>query len=698
MSKRSIEKTTCSLCQAGCGLLVHLENGCIAKIAGDPESPINKGLICAKAIQSLNYHNDPGRLKYPLKRVGNRGSGRWKRIAWDEALENIAGELNKVKDSFGPESAIFIHGSFKGGYEGAYLSRFANAFGSPNIASMAPLCFIPKVYASIVTHGYNPMADYEYPPKCIVVWGLNPLETRVGEYGYIQEALQMGSKLIVVDPRRINLVDQATTWVSLRPGSDLALALAMINVIVQEQLYDKPFVEKWTVGFEELRSHVRNYTPESAEEITWVKADLIREAARLYATTKPAVIQCGNAIDHTQNNFQTARAIAILRAITGNLGIPGGELCCSMPPVVPMASPDLDLRDQIPAPIRERRLSKKDKLIPFAFYTLPQSITDSILHGDPYPIHAAYILGANLLLTYPNAKRVHEAMEKIDFLVTAEMFMTPTAALSDIVLPASGFLEMDGIIMPPYYYPVCQVQQKFIQVGECRSDYDILKDLAGKTGFGSDFWNCEQDCLDYILKPAGITFQEFKEIGQLRGQKEYRKFERDRFATPSGKVELFSERLSTWGYDPLPVYHEPPETPFSAPEMAEDFPFIMTSWKTEIYRHSAGRQVASFRNQHPRPCMWIHPDTAGKLGIKEGDRAYIETRRGKIIQEAKITSDIDPRVIGVDYAWWFPEKDHEELYGWAEANINILTNDGLPWGREMGTPNLRGMLCKVYKQ
>jgi anaerobic selenocysteine-containing dehydrogenase len=363
-----------------------------------------------------------------------------------------------------------------------------------------------------------------------------------------------------------------------------------------------------------------------------------------------------------------------------------------------MASPDLDLRDQIPAPIRERRLSKKDKLIPFAFYTLPQSITDSILHGDPYPIHAAYILGANLLLTYPNAKRVHEAMEKIDFLVTAEMFMTPTAALSDIVLPASGFLEMDGIIMPPYYYPVCQVQQKFIQVGECRSDYDILKDLAGKTGFGSDFWNCEQDCLDYILKPAGITFQEFKEIGQLRGQKEYRKFERDRFATPSGKVELFSERLSTWGYDPLPVYHEPPETPFSAPEMAEDFPFIMTSWKTEIYRHSAGRQVASFRNQHPRPCMWIHPDTAGKLGIKEGDRAYIETRRGKIIQEAKITSDIDPRVIGVDYAWWFPEKDHEELYGWAEANINILTNDGLPWGREMGTPNLRGMLCKVYKQ
>jgi anaerobic selenocysteine-containing dehydrogenase len=697
MSKISIKKTTCGLCQAGCGLLIHLENGSIVKLAGDPESPINKGVICSKAAESLSYCNDPSRLKYPLRRVGNRGSGRWERITWAEALNNIADEFNKFKGLFGPESLVFIHGSFKGGYEGAYLSRFANVFGSPNIASMAPLCFIPRVYSSVITHGYNPMIDYENQPKCIMIWGMNPIETRVGEYGYIQKALQKGSKLIVVDPRRINLVDDATIWVRLRPGSDLVLALALINVIIEEQLYDKTFVEKWTVGFAELQSHVINYTPEFAEEVTWVKASLIRETARLYATIKPAVIQCGNAIDHTQNNFQTARAVSILRAITGNLGIPGGELCCSAPHVVPMASPDLDLRDKIPALIRERRLSNKEKLLPIAFYTLPQSITDAILNGDPYPLHAAYIMGANLLLTYPNARRVHEALKKIDFLIAADMFMTPTAALADIVLPAAGYLEFDGIVMPPYYYPVCQVQQKFLQIGECRSDYDILQDLAGRMGFGSDFWNSEQDCLNYILKPAGITFQEFKEIGRLEGQKEYRKQERDQFATPSGKVELFSERLATWGYDPLPAYHEPPETPLSAPEMTEEFPFIMTSWKTEIYRHSAGRQVSSFRNRHPRPFVWIHPETAGKLGIKDGDRTYIETKRGKIVQEAKITSEIDPRVIGVDYAWWFPESGQEKLYGWEEANINILTNDGLPRGREMGTPNLRGILCKVYK-
>ena len=186
-------------------------------------------------------------------------------------------------------------------------------------------------------------------------------------------------------------------------------------------------------------------------------------------------------------------------------------------------------------------------------------------------------------------------------------------------------------------------------------------------------------------------------IAVLKGQKEYRKHEKDGFSTPSGKVELYSSKLKDWGFDPLPTYHEPPETPLSAPELVKEYPLVFTSWKEGVFRHSCGRQITSLRDTHPEPVVWLHPDTAGKQGIADGDSVYIETKRGRIRQKALLTRDIDPRVVGVDYAWWFPENGPDKFYGWAEANLNILTDDSPPFGREMGTANLRGILCKIQK-
>jgi anaerobic selenocysteine-containing dehydrogenase len=695
--KHTVVKSTCGLCQTGCGVIVHVAGERVIQVEGDPDSPVNKGVLCEKGLASIEYLYAPSRLKQPLQRIGERGRGEWKEISWDAALERIAGQFTKIKGKYGPESLVFMRGCFKGGYQGTHLARFANALGAPNIASMGSVCYVPRTNGSVITHGYSPVPDYSYPPGCILVWGANLAETRIGEHRQTIRALEGGSKLLVIDPRKTKLSQKAEIWIQPRPGSDLAVALGMINVIINQDLYDKTFVSNWTVGFDELKRHVQDYPPEVVEKITWVKADDIKKIAMLYATTTPAVIQLGNAIDHNANNFQTARAVSILRAITGNLGLPGGEIWCSPPGILsPMGSPELDLRDKISADQRENRLNAKDGLLPTIYYALPQSIVSAILQGDPYPIRAGFIQAGNMLLTYTNARRTYEALNKLDFLAVADIFMTPTAALADIVLPAATYLEFDSISAPPYY-PVAQIQQKIVKVDDCRSDYDILNGLAKVMGLGEYFWESEEACMDDVLKPVGLTFKEFRNIGVVVGKKEYRKHEKDGFETPSGKVELSSSQLNEWGFDPLPTYHELEETPYSDPTLAKAYPYVLTSWKTGPFRHSGGRQIPSLREIQPDPVVWLHPDTAGKHGIAENEWVYIETKRGQIRQKARLTTDIDPRVVGVDYAWWFPEKDGEALYGWDEANINVLTDDAAPYGREMGTPNLRGILCKISK-
>jgi thiosulfate reductase/polysulfide reductase chain A len=308
----------------------------------------------------------------------------------------------------------------------------------------------------------------------------------------------------------------------------------------------------------------------------------------------------------------------------------------------------------------------------------------------------AYIQGANPLLTYPNAQEVHRVFLELEFLVVAELFMTPTAALADIVLPSASYLEFDSIVNPPYY-PIAQVQQKVADVDECWPEFKILSELAKKTGLGEYFWEHEKEFLDLILKPAGIDFDKLREQGSMAGEIEYYHYKEKGFNTPSGKVELFSKQLQEWGLDPVPVFYELQEGPLGDPKLTREYPLVLTSWKSEYYRHSGQRQVKALRDQHPEPLVYINPKTAADLGINEGDWVWIATKRGMIRQKAALSDDIDPRVVGVDYAWWFPEKGAENLYGWRESNINILTDDNPPYCRELGTPNLRGIMCTIER-
>ncbi len=688
-----VVRSTCGICPSNCGVLVHLAGGKVIKIEGDPQRPANEGELCSKGLASAELIYHPDRLRSPLKRIGERGKGKWQQISWGEALDIVAGELTKARDNYGAESVAFFKGAFKGLVDRC-LRRFANVFGSPNITYVGHVCMVPRRLGSIITCGSTTVPDYAVPPNCIILWGVNLSETRFSEYLPTMKALDKGAKLVVIDPRNMELASKADLWLQVRPGSDLALALGMINVIVNGGLFDKNFVDTWTVGFDELKAHVQDYPPEEVEEITWIEAKKIREVARFYATNKPAYILIGNSVEHNLNSFQAIRAISILKAITGNLNVPGGDVHWSLPELFALG--ELTLEDKMPADKRGKRVDAGLKLMPMIPEVHPQSVIKAIIEENPYPIRAAYVQGVNPLLVYNNSHRVNKAFQKLDFLAVAEMFMTPTAALADVVLPVASYLEFDSVIMSPYF-PGIQVQQRVIEVPDCWPDYKILTELAKRLGLGQYFWDNEEQFLNDVLKPAGLTIEEFRKVGLIMGTKEYRKYEITGFETPSGKVELYSHRLKEWGFDPLPIYYELPETPYSDPDLAKEYPLIFTSWKTAAFRHSQGRQISSLRGTRPDPVIYIHPETAEKLDICEGDWVYIETKRGRLEQRATLTTSLDPRVVGVDWAWWFPEKGPSGSYGWTESNINILTDGEPPYNREMGSPNLRGIFCKVYK-
>ena len=615
-----VVKSTCSMCNRLCGVLVHVRDGKVIKVEGDPESPVNMGHLCIKGYAAVENLYHPGRLKYPLKRAGTRGEGKWQRISWDEALETIAAAMNSAKERYGAESVVFVQGAPKG--FGPYFERLRNLFGTPNMVTAAHVCSVPRRIAAYVTYGQSAAtgpdqaADLDYPPASVMLWAVNTAISDLPGYIRLEEAIAQGTKLIVIDPRKTNFASRADLWLQPRPGTDLALALALINVIVNEGLYDNSFVTKWTLGFDKLRQHVHGNTPTWAEKITWVPAKKIETAARMYATTKPACIRDGNGFEENINSVQTARAISILRTITGNLGIPGGEVDWADLPLGKIG--EFILNAKLPEEQQSKMIGVDMGIAPFppSWIALPQLVTKAILHEKPYPVKVLCIQGNNPLVTWSNVQEVYQALMKLDFFYVADLVMTPTAEIADIVLPAATYLEFNDVAARA---PFLGIRQKVAQVGECWSDQKIINELAKKLGFEDYFWNDVEEALDVILRPAGFTFEELKRLGGIKVGREYRKHERGGFNTPSGKAEIYSTLFEKWGLAPLPEYHEPPETPYSASELIRDYPLILTSWHRYPYHHSDNRHLAVLRGVEPEPMMEIHPKTAAELGIEDGD-------------------------------------------------------------------------------
>jgi len=693
----SVVKSHCRMCHGGCGVLVYTRDGRVMKIAGDPDCPINHGTLCSKGIASAQLAYHPDRLTYPVRRVGPKASGKWERISWDEALDTIAERILDYKERFGAESIVMGYGT--GRENEAVIYRFANLLGTPNVLTAGHFCYGPRIATSIITCGSNVIVDYENHPKCIMVWGNNVVISNPDEYKgeSFSASLDRGAKLIAVDPRLTRIAARADIWLQLRPGTDAALAFGMLNVIVNEELHDREFVQNHVYGWEPFIKRISEYPLEKVEEITWVPKEKIREAARLFATTKPAGIQWGVAIEQQVTCTDNDRVLMALMGITGNIDVPGGQVLFRTPKI--RTASQFGAHKMLPKEKAAKRLGGERFRLAGNFAIInPKCVWDAILEEKPYPVKMLFFISSNPVLTRANAREVYRALERVEFMAVSDFFLTPTAELADIVLPAATWLEMDyvgdfwkrhGYILP---------RRRVIQVGECRSDHEMLNDLAHRMGQGEHWWDTFEGGLDYILEPMGITWQNFEKMDYVRGDVRYRKYREKGFSTPTKKFELYSTLLEKWGYDPLPQFREPPESPYSTPALFKEYPYILiTGRRLPGFFHSENRQMPWLRELHRDPIVEIHPETAKKEGIDEGDWVVIESPRGSVRQRAKIFAGIDSRVIGAEHAWWFPEKK-DPGHGWEESNINILTDNAYTdCDPAMGATPVRTLLCKIQR-
>ncbi|OGA96107.1 MAG: hypothetical protein A3G27_09795 [Betaproteobacteria bacterium RIFCSPLOWO2_12_FULL_66_14] len=683
--------TFCHICAGHCAVRVTAAGGTIVDMAPDLESGLpNEQCVVRKGRMSIpEIHSHRDRLLYPMKRVGQRGEGKWQRIGWDDALYEIAGRLRDIREQHGPEYLVMGLGEPKG-MEFAFGQRFATAFGTPNVLTPAWMCGISFGLAQNFTFGRGAVPDEQHNPQLIVTWGINPNHTSGSlRRETFSRDMKAGAKLVAIDPKKTDMAALADLWIKPRPGADGALALGALKVVVEEALYDAAFVEQWTVGFDALRAELQKFTLEDVEHVTWVPREQVRKFARMLGELKPACVQWGNALDQGVNGFQLHRAISILVAITGNLSVPGG--------LVFLDSRHNHIRPgKFYIPSRERRNSPKaigadeyplairSALIPARLFV------KAMLEGKPYRPKAGFFILTNPVISFPSSKETVEALKKLEFIAVSELFMTPTAALADIVLPAATGMEHDEIGYWPGWYGEVRAHPKIVEPpGECRADTEILNDLAWRLGFGELFWKNDHEALDEWLKPSGLSFEDLKQKRTLLPKVSHGW---TGFDTPSGKVEIRADRLEELGIPALPLWRE-----LSAlPVIPAEFPLVMTNGKEEVYMNTAFKNVAALRAMKPEPVVQMHPDTANRAGLHDGDMVYIESRQGRIRQRLALEESLDPRVVIASFGWWFPE-DPSGNYGWDVSNINMLTYDEPPYDPASGCMVVKGVPCRVYK-
>jgi anaerobic selenocysteine-containing dehydrogenase len=683
-------KTHCGrMDHGGCGLLVGVRGNEIVQVKGDPEGYLNRGYTCFKGRVSADRLTHPNRLRYPLKRAGQRGEGKWQRISWGQALGEIAENLLKIKEKHGARAVGFGAGMPKG-LEHLVLIRLANIFGSPNVVGIQDVCHAGREVTGMHTCGFYPVADFHNPTRLMFFWGSNLASTNEegNIYSQVTAQLKEGARMIVVDPRKTELAERADLWLQLRPGTAQALALGIIRVMCEESLYDRAFVEKYTYGFEDLARQAEPYTPEKVEGITWVPAEAIRQAARMYAGAKPATLQWGNAIEHDVNVFDAARSLVCLMAISGNLEVPGGNVNALEPGIMSLAK--FVRADLIPDK-RKEMIGAHYGTIPRLMTTPPSLFRRAVLEGKPYPVRGYYGMCTNPMVAWADSKVTYETFKSLDFSAVAEIFMTPTAAMADIVLPVAHQYEINDIGHYGIGHGMILARPKVVDPPEeCWPDMKILNEL-GKRVSPPELWHEDhEEFLEDLVRPAGLTYREFVEKGYLKGPDSVRTYETKGFQTPTGKVELRLSTAEKFRLKPLPEF-----TGFPEPD-DPDYPLLVTSAKSRYYLLSSYRWVRKLREKRPHPLVEIHPDTASRYGIADGDEVIIETRYGAITQRACVTDIIHPRVVSAALGWWFPESSPETQYDWRKSNFNMMTSME-KLGKEFGTPNITNLPCRIRK-
>jgi anaerobic selenocysteine-containing dehydrogenase len=708
MGEKKIVKTTCKGCHGGCGVLVTVEDGVITHVEGNPETP-TAGTMCAKGLSALQHVNNPYRLKYPLKRTGERGEGKWQRISWDEALDTIAEKINEAREKYGPHTIAISQGTGRGCNR--YIHRLARAIGSANTITPGYVCHSPRLGIYGLVTGYGRLyCDYhgwggEYPKTQIILAKQLEISSADGEMAYyFLKSLDYVKNLIVIDPRATAMTSRSTEWLQIRPGTDAALLLGMMHVIINEGIYDKEFVENWTYGFDELKERVQEYPPDKVAEITWVPEEKIVHAARLFAIDTPGTIQVGSSIERQANCGQTMRAVVDLLGITGNIERPGSMMSWVLPPtgLIEDFIFEIPLTPEMKSKIRGGDIYRMGA----ARTSHSDTVIKEIVEGYPDRIRVWIAIAGQQIVHLANTKYVIQAFEKGDmFLVQLDYFMGPQAEHADIVLPAAHWLEMDDIFDMHPRFMIEAINKCADPPGEAWPDNKIALEIGKRVAPQHWPWNTVEEMLDYQLRKGNLTWKQFSEqvVCACTGKDQlYYKYKMDYwrkgggFPTPTGKLELYSTVLQEMGYDPLPYFAEPGESPVSTPELAKEYPYVLTTgYRQPFYFLSQYRNIPWLRSFGVYPVAQINPETAKKHGIEDGDWIWIEGPRGRIRQVARVFPGIGPRVVMATGNCFYPEEPGP-LHGLLISSPDVLTSNE-HFDPMYGSPDLTCLLCKIYK-
>ncbi|MCX7823744.1 MAG: molybdopterin-dependent oxidoreductase [Syntrophobacterales bacterium] len=685
-----IHYTVCRLCSACCPIEAIVEKGKLISAERLSFLLPNKRLVCPKlkAAPDIVYSKD--RILKPLIRKGRHSE--FRESSWEEALSFVAEHLQKIKDFYGAPSVAWLRGmAADWGAPWDYANRLMSAFGSPNVIGNGSVCHVAREMAHVYTYGVltAPMAK---DAKCIVIWGKNDKNTAPGMAEAILFAKERGAKLIVVDPVRTFFTKRADIWLQIRPGHDGLLAMAFLHEIIKNGLYDRSFVEKYTLGFDKLCQVALNdrYDPDRVAETLWLNPELIKEAARLYASTKPACIIDGNGLDMQLEVFQATRAVALLRSITGNLDVPGGDFITQ-----PVPLKNIQLKELLSPDIQPITSSYPlfNSFHPTWGLHAQSSLIDAILEEDPYAIRGLIVQSGNPAVTMTEAHRVSMALERLEFLVVIDLFKNRTAHFADVILPATTCFEKTQLNRVSMRNSLVVLQNQVIPwVGDSRPDWKITFDMAHYLGLGRYFpWKTVEEAIDEQLEPSGLSVEKLREHpqGLYASPLTYEKYRTNGFSTPSGKVEIFSERLELAGHDPVPYMRGFPEDPVSFSDLRDQYPLLgISGERRNCYTHTQFFQIEALRKLEPEPFVEIHPEEATSIGINTGDRVVIRTPRGEVRMRARV-SDIVPRKV-VRIPWGWGELDPR----WS---LNNLTDDRKR-NSITGTPSSRSFYCRIERE
>jgi anaerobic selenocysteine-containing dehydrogenase len=709
MAEERIKKGLCGICPSGCGIEITLKGERLHRIKPMEGHPL--GIVCTRGIHAEEVIYSSDRLPFPMKRIGNRGEGKFERVSWEEAFKLSARLIQRVVEKYGPETMAIYSG--RGGFEQSLLDMFTTGgqdhicsnflfpMGSPNTFSCSSICNVShRVIAPVSTFGISLdhlFPDFENSDR-IVVWGSNPAtDSPPINLKKIFEAKARGTRVVVIDPLKTYTAEKADEWIGIRPGTDGALALGMTHVMMEKGLYDTAFADDWTHGFGELREYVRGFSPERVEKITWVEARRIERLAEDLARPRTSLL-LHTGLEYTNSGVQNIRAILIFWGLAGNLDRPGG-LVFRMPQPSPIRRNRIEPPQGKGAIGSDRHPLYCDLNRSGQFMELPRAV----LQGDPYPVKGLIVLGGSIITALPHPDLWRRSFESLEALIVIDRFLTNDALYADMVLPGTTMFEITSYKRYPGHL---SFRERIIPPAEeAKNDYLILAGLAKALGYGDRYPQSEEEMLKFVFDQSPVS------LDQLRSKPEgiplplrpmaYEKYKSGLlrkdgspgFETPSRKFEISSNLLKRYGYDPLPAYQEPTEGPIASPDWAKEFPLVLTT---------GTRIQSAFRSQHlnipgllklqDKPNILIHPDDSSARGIQNGDKVWVRTRRGKVPFYAKVTEKIMKGVIEANMGGGGPLQPQ----AWREANVNELTD---PENRDpiSGFPVFKALLCEVVK-